>query len=97
VKRTIRAEVVVPMHTFSYRPSSSLRTPGAVWSRKAQIHRRLHSLVEDPDLRPVADADDVALNGDLVPGAELEDLALVSDREGDFVGRHFSDLLVRSS
>src|SRR6059058_5996950 len=35
VNRTIRAEVVVPMQTFSYLPSASLRTPGAVWSRKA--------------------------------------------------------------
>src|SRR5437868_9834489 len=35
VKRTMRALVVVPMQTFSYLPSSSLRTPGAVWSRNA--------------------------------------------------------------
>src|SRR4051812_4560265 len=31
----MRALVVVPMQTFSYLPSSVLRTPGAVWSRKA--------------------------------------------------------------
>src|SRR5436190_23580861 len=35
VKRTMRALVVVPMQTFSYFPSASLRTPGAVWSRNA--------------------------------------------------------------
>jgi hypothetical protein len=30
----------------------------------------------------------VALDDDLVAGAELEDLGLVGDREGDFVSRH---------
>src|SRR5438045_1827254 len=35
VKRTMRALVVVPMQTFSYLPGPSLRTPGAVCSRKA--------------------------------------------------------------
>src|SRR6186997_177250 len=42
--------------------------------RAAQVHRRLDALVEDADLRPVADADDVALHDHLVAGAELEDL-----------------------
>src|SRR5579863_9021242 len=37
VKRTMRAEVVVPMQTFSYLPLSSLRTPGAVWRRNAPV------------------------------------------------------------
>jgi len=37
VKRTMRAEVVVPMQTFSYFPSSSLRTPGAVLRRNAPV------------------------------------------------------------
>src|SRR5262249_52711849 len=37
---------------------------------------------------PVADADDVPLDEHLVPGAELQDLALVGDREGDLVRRH---------
>ena len=32
----------------------------------AQVHRRLDPLVEDPDLRAVADPDDVALDDDLV-------------------------------
>src|SRR6266536_1452917 len=54
----------------------------------AKIHRRLDALVEDADLRPVADPDDVALDGDLVAGTELEDLALVRDREGNFVRCH---------
>src|SRR3954452_21416279 len=35
VKRTIRALVVVPMQTFSYFPSATLRTFGAVCSRNA--------------------------------------------------------------
>src|ERR671932_2170831 len=39
--------------------------------RAAQVHRRLHPLVEDADLRAVADPDDVALDGDLVTGAQL--------------------------
>src|SRR4051812_26571772 len=37
VKRTMRADVVVPMQTFSYLPGPSLRTPGAVCSRKAPL------------------------------------------------------------
>src|SRR5690242_1543756 len=53
-----------------------------------EIHRRLLALVEDPDLRPVADADDVTLDDDLVARAELEELGLVGDREGDFMLRH---------
>src|SRR6266404_9303861 len=35
VKRTMRALVVVPMQTFSYLPSATFRTPGAVWRRNA--------------------------------------------------------------
>src|SRR3982750_4319690 len=35
VNRTMRADVVVPMQSFSYRPSATLRTFGAVWSRNA--------------------------------------------------------------
>src|SRR3954447_11075788 len=54
----------------------------------AQLHRRLDPLVEDADLRPVADADDVALDDDLVARAQLEDLGLVGDRERHFVARH---------
>src|SRR5579862_5163553 len=54
----------------------------------AKVHRRLDALVEDTDLRPVADADDVALDGHLVAGAQLQDLGRVGDREGDLVRRH---------
>src|SRR3954463_3207534 len=54
----------------------------------AQLHRRLDALVEDADLRPVADADDVALDDHLVARAQLEDLGLVGDREGDLVRGH---------
>src|SRR4051812_7910085 len=61
---------------------------GVEQERAAEIHRRLDALVEDADLRPVADADDVALHGDLVAGAQLEDLGRVGDRERDFVVRH---------
>src|ERR1041385_2112100 len=38
--------------------------------RAAEIHRRLDALVEDPDLRAVADPADVALDRDLVAGAQ---------------------------
>src|SRR4029079_16232359 len=37
VKRTLRAEVVVPMQIFSYLPGPSLRTPGAVCNRNAPL------------------------------------------------------------
>src|ERR671936_2756472 len=48
--------------------------------RAAQVHRRLLALIEDPDLRAIADADDVALDDDLVACARLQDLGGVSDR-----------------
>src|SRR6266542_1973328 len=69
---------------------------GVEEERAAQVHRRLDALVEDPDLRAVADADDVALDGHLVAGAELQDLMLIRNRERDFVGRHGSTLPGRS-
>src|SRR5688500_8695120 len=56
--------------------------------RAVQVHRRLDALVEDSDLRTVADPDDVALDGHLVARAELEDLRGVGDRERDLVARH---------
>ena len=64
------------MQIFSYGPSVELAhvRRGVEQERAAEVHRRLDALVEDPDLRAVADADDVALHGDLVAGAELEDL-----------------------
>src|SRR6185503_3812914 len=56
--------------------------------RAAQVHRRLHALIEDPDLRAVADPDDMALHGHLVTRAELLDLPRVRDRKRDLVCRH---------
>ena len=86
----MRALVVVPMQSFSYLPRPELADVGrgVEQERAAQIHRRLDALVEDPDLRAVADADDVALDGDLVARAELEDLLRVGDRERDLVRGH---------
>src|SRR5437763_3814049 len=45
---------------------------GVEEERAAEVHRRLLALVEDPDLRAVADPDDVALDDDLGAGAELQ-------------------------
>jgi hypothetical protein len=56
--------------------------------RAVQVHGRLLALVEDADLRAVADADDVALHGDLVARSELEDLLRVGDRKRDCMTRH---------
>src|SRR5712691_5321228 len=61
---------------------------GVEQERAAEVHRRFDALVEDPDLRPVAEADDVALHDHLVAGAELQDLLLVGDRECHFVHSH---------
>src|SRR5207248_9464656 len=61
---------------------------GVQQERAAQVHRRLDALVEDADLRAVADADDVALDRHLVARLQLEDLLRVGDRERDFVLRH---------
>src|SRR5512132_826291 len=58
----------------------------------AEVHRRLDALVEDADLRAVADADDVTLHSHLVAGAELEDLLWVTDRKRDLVRRHQNSL-----
>jgi hypothetical protein len=60
--------------------------------RPRQVHRRLDALVEDPDLRAVADPDDVALDDDLVAGMELQDLGGIRDGEGDLVRRHHASL-----
>src|SRR5215471_10916926 len=54
---------------------------GVEEKRAAEVHRRLDALVEDADLRPVADADDVALHDHLVAGAQLQDLLRARDRE----------------
>ena len=60
--------------------------------RAREIHRRLDPLVEDPDLRAVADPDDVALDDDLVAGAQLQDLGGIGDGERDLVRRHHASL-----
>jgi len=61
VNQTMRAEVVVPMQTFRS-AGPSLRTPGAVCSRKApEIHGAARRLVEDRSAS-VEDADDVPLD-----------------------------------
>ena len=72
----MRALVVVPMQIFSYLPLVELAhvRRGVQQERAAEVHRRLDALVEDADLRAVADADDVALHGHLVAGAQLQDL-----------------------
>ena len=56
--------------------------------RAGEVHRRLDALVEDPDLRAVADPDDVPLDDHLVARAELQDLGGIGDGERDLVRRH---------
>jgi hypothetical protein len=60
--------------------------------RAGQVHRRLDTLVEDPDLGAIADADDVTLHGHLVARAQLQDLGGVGDRERDLVACHHASL-----
>src|SRR5216684_2391868 len=55
---------------------------GVEQERAAEIHRRFDALVEDPDLRAVADADDVAVDRNLVAGAQLAN-GFLSCREGE--------------
>src|SRR5207237_1645220 len=47
--------------------------------RAREVHRRLDALVEDADLRAVADPDDVTLDGHLVARAQLQDLRRIGD------------------
>src|SRR5581483_1081475 len=56
--------------------------------RPAQVERRLPALVEDPDLRPVPDADHLPLDDHLVARTQREDLLRVDDRERELVRRH---------
>ena len=60
--------------------------------RAREVHRRLHPLVEDPDLGAVADADDVPLDDDLVADAELQDLLGIGEGERDLVDGHQASL-----
>ena len=78
VKRTMRADVVVPMQTFSYLPGPSLRTPGAVCSRNAPL-RSIGGSMPWSKIRicvrsrmPMMCPSTV----DLVAGAQLADLVL---------------------
>src|SRR5918911_1072757 len=77
-RRRADADLLVAALADLAHPRGGVEQEGA-----AQVHRRLLALVEDPDLRPVADPDDVALHDDLVAGAELQDLLRIGDREGD--------------
>src|SRR5579885_3598914 len=61
---------------------------GVEQERAGEVHRRLDALVEDADLRAVADADDVALHGHLVARLQLQDLGGVGDRERERVLGH---------
>src|SRR5438128_377475 len=55
--------------------------------RAAEVHRRRDALVEDSDVRPIADADDVTVDEHLVAGAQLPDLLLVC-RERQLLNGH---------
>src|SRR5256885_5417577 len=44
---------------------------GVQQERTAEVHRRRDALVEDPDLRAIPDADDVAVDGHLVTGTQF--------------------------
>src|SRR5262249_58261651 len=49
---------------------------GVQQERAVQVHRRLDALVEDAGVPAAADADDVAVDDDLVARAQLADLIL---------------------
>ena len=49
-------------------------------------------MVEDPDLRAVADPDHAPLHDHLVAGAELQDLRRVADRKGELLRGHQNSL-----
>src|ERR671925_207142 len=68
-RRRADADLLVAAGPDLAHPRCRVQEKGAV-----EVHRRLHPLVEDPDLRPVADADDVAVDEDLVARAELANL-----------------------
>ena len=82
------------MQSFSYWPGPDLADVRrrVQEERAGEIHRRLDPLVEDPDLRAVADPDDVALDDHLVAGAELQDLGRIGDGERDLVRGHQASL-----
>src|SRR5437879_2195840 len=55
--------------------------------RAAEVHRRFDALVEDSDVRPIADADDVTVDEHLVAGAQLPDF-LLGRRERQLLNGH---------
>src|SRR5262245_34965615 len=87
-RRRADADLLVPASAFKIGADLPYVGRGVQQEGAGKIHRRLDALVEDADLGPVADADDVALHGDLVSGAELQDLLRVADRERELVRRH---------
>src|SRR5947207_329185 len=60
---------------------------GVQQKRAVQIHRRLDTLVEDANVRAVTDPDDVAVDDNLVAGAQLPDL-LLRRREREALRTH---------
>src|SRR5712692_2625530 len=60
-----------------------------------EIHRRRDTLVEDPDLRPISDADDVTVDGHLVARAQLAN-RLLARRKGQSLRTHGRTPLLRS-
>src|SRR3954468_10801601 len=87
-RRRADAQLLVLPPALGVSPDPADVRRGVEQERAREIHRRLDTLVEDPDLRPVANADDVALHRHLVAGAELQQLALVRDRKRQLVRRH---------
>src|SRR3954453_22014637 len=78
------------MQTFSYLPSATLRTFGAVCSRKAPRSSIGGSTPWSKIRVCVRSRMPMmwTLDDDLVARVELEDLGLVGDREGDLVACH---------
>src|SRR5512132_527098 len=62
---------------------------GVQEERAAQLHRRLVTLVEDPDVRAVPDPDDVPVHGHEVAGLELANV-LLGRRKCQPVFRHYA-------
>src|SRR3954447_10747681 len=60
---------------------------GVQQERSVQVERRLDALVEDADLRAVADADDVTVDRHLVAGVQVADRVLAR-REGQALRIH---------
>src|SRR5262245_119126 len=81
-RRGADAERLVPAGAELAHVRRRMQQEGAV-----EVERRIDALVEDPDLRAVADADDVAVDGDEVARPELADV-LLGGRECQLVLGH---------